>query len=236
VFFLRLTLPDVMEAAVSGSEEVETVIPGAINFQIDSASSVSSPIPTELWPFLGKPFWTNGALSFMLIPPPRKPEPMLDTNLLQVTFVLAKSEFMPGERVECECIVKNISDKDRFYSIRNPANDIEFEVLSAPLGAGSLLSDRFLAHGIIRTERLTVREKHSYRFLLNPLVKITEAGTYQFRLKLWIGHGEDFEGKQNWSWGYTVQTLTLECRPKDTNEPERIRAQPAGTNVSRKAP
>jgi hypothetical protein len=140
-------------------------------------------------------------------------KPALDPNYLQVSFVLAKPEYMVGEPVECACLVRNPTNKDRVYTEVNPANGMRLELLAAPSGSG--LRQPYTSSSVLSVHKaLEPGQVTNRSFLLNPFVWFTKPGTYTLRLKQWMGH-RDITSPTNWSRGVAQQTLTVKCHPMD---------------------
>ena len=148
----------------------------------------------------------------------------LDTNLMQVTFVLPKSQFFVGEPVECEYQIRNTSSTERYYCMGGQLMEfsVAVELLTAPPGARGRHADAILVPvmGPVPVIRLRPGEFDTGHFSLNYKVWFTEAGAYKIRLRYQLVHGERANGKIHWASDYVMQTLSLEC----IKDPKKLRA------------
>ena len=140
----------------------------------------------------------------------------LETNGLKVTFVLAKTEFMIGEPVECKCVIENTSDKDLFYGAHGPPGDVEMEVIESPKGT-KLRRPYTSLGGATVPVQLKRGEVARLPFLLNPFVWFTKPGTYKLRITFVVRRADNREMK-NGSYHCADQTLSLNCRAQRTGE------------------
>lgn len=144
----------------------------------------------------------------------------VDSNIVQVAYVLTKPEFMVGEPIVCEWVLRNVSNKTLSYSFLHPRDFSDVKILSSPTikrhrhGMPALLTGYFTDEG-----KLEPGEVKRWPFNLGFFVWFTKRGNYQLQLE-----GEldvRLEGKVEWIRLKAVQRITVKLHDL---EPERFQA------------
>ncbi len=144
----------------------------------------------------------------------------VDTNVVQASFALTRQQYMVGEPIECEFVLKNISDKPLFCVMTSPTSDAAVDILESP--AGVRLRGHETSSSLVGPDELRPGEMFRWPFWLNRFVWFKAPGTYKLRLQINFGINRGKERKgSTFSYVFAEQILTLNCSP---NDPQKFHA------------